>query len=57
MNRCFLLQELSDPSLSNREQARAKQLNELLGPKASGSWGLSLFTIPTAAASMKHSFR
>ncbi len=38
MNRCFLLQELSDPSLINREQTRAKQLNELLGPKASGSW-------------------
>ena len=35
MNRCFLLHELADPSLCNREQLRAKQLDEILGPKAS----------------------
>jgi aspartoacylase len=37
MNRCFLLQDLSDPSLCNREQSRAKQLDALLGPKASSN--------------------
>ena len=37
MNRCFFLADLADSSLVTREQRRAKELDALLGPKASAS--------------------
>eukprot|EP00937_MAST-01D_sp_MAST-1D-sp2_P003549 g3549.t1 len=35
MNRCFMLKDLADDTLVDREQARAKELDAMLGPKAS----------------------
>jgi succinylglutamate desuccinylase len=37
MNRCFLLHDLADPSLCNREQKRAKEIDAILGPKSSAN--------------------
>lgn len=35
LNRCFLLQDLADPSLCSIERLRARELDALLGPKSS----------------------
>ena len=60
LNRQFLLSKLSDPSLKSMEAIRAKQIDELLGPKSSPNPTTDLIidlhgtTSPCAVALMMH---
>mmetsp|Transcript_35678 Transcript_35678/g.85879 ORF Transcript_35678/g.85879 Transcript_35678/m.85879 type:complete len:325 (-) Transcript_35678:187-1161(-) len=61
LNRCFLIEDLANPSLkSNYEDSRAKELNQLLGPKTSSRprcdyiFDLHNTTASTGVALMMH---